>query len=130
MDSVRDREIDIKFHDKTNYDEQMAHVITDYIDLIKKVRKIAVEHSRDKDLAKSELDGLLILDQSLLSKKRHGYHRTKFQDLLEGRFKVKVHSIDRKDDKDTIFGKHADFSCSTIEQLINSGREDAKCLDL
>src|SRR5215467_194655 len=130
LDSVRDREIDIKFHDRTNYDEQMAHVITDYIDLIKKIRKIAVDHSRDKDLAKSELDNLLMADQSLLSKKRHGYHRTKFQDLLEGRFKVRVHRIDRKDDRDTIFGKHADFSCSTIEQLINAGREDAKYLDL
>ena len=46
-------------------------------------------------------------------------------DLLEGNFAVKVHRIDPHNDSNTIFGKHADFSSTAIDELIRKGREEA-----
>ncbi|HEX2014637.1 MAG TPA: patatin-like phospholipase family protein [Nitrososphaera sp.] len=122
LDGIRDREIDIKFHDRTKYDEQIAHVISDYIDLIEKLIKLA----KDKKASQQEI--VAVLDQEnpgMKSMKREGSRRKTYREILEGRFKVKVVRIDRSDDKYTIFGKHADFSATTIEKLIDSGRKDA-----
>ncbi len=46
-------------------------------------------------------------------------------DLLEGNFAVKVHRIDRHNDNNIIFARHADFSSTTIDELIRKGREEA-----
>jgi|GEM_PF-1467879 hypothetical protein len=35
LDSIRDREMDIKFNIRTKYDEQVAHIVTDYIKFTK-----------------------------------------------------------------------------------------------
>ena len=122
IDSIRDREIDIKFHDRTKYDEQIAHVVTDYINLIRKIRKIAMNNAKDKKSLQAEFDSLL-KDEGLLSKGRTRNIR-KYQSLLEARFETKVHRIDRRNDGSTIFGKHADFSETTIKELIEAGRDD------
>ena len=44
--------------------------------------------------------------------------------LLEGRFRVKVHRIQRQDDGDTIFGKASDFSYTTVKNLKKIGKEE------
>ena len=43
---------------------------------------------------------------------------------LTGRFDVRVCRIDREDDKNTISGKHSDFSFLTINSLMEKGKED------
>ena len=48
-----------------------------------------------------------------------------YKKLLKGRFDVKVCRIDREDDKNTISGKHSDFSTPTIKSLMEKGKEDA-----
>jgi NTE family protein len=55
---------------------------------------------------------------------RNSENRT-YGKLLKGRFDVRVYRIDREDDKDTISGKHSDFSSSTIGSLMDKGEEDA-----
>ena len=60
----------------------------------------------------------------LRSRGRYDKSRT-YHDLLEGKFAVKVHRIDRHNDNNTIFGRHADFAWTTIDELIRKGREEA-----
>jgi NTE family protein len=123
LDSIRDREIDIKFHDRTKYDEQMAHIVTDYITFVRSVMDIALSQAKDKRLLRDEFSRLLRTG-GLRSRGRYNKPR-RYQDLLEGRFKVKVHRIDRHNDSNTIFGKHGDFSSTTIDELIRKGRHEA-----
>jgi len=50
----------------------------------------------------------------------------KYIDILKNTFKiVKVVQIQRKDDRDSISGKIADFTAETISKLIQQGYEDA-----
>jgi hypothetical protein len=44
-DLILGRKIDIKFHDRTEYDLKVAEMTTDYIDIIKELRDIA--HDRE-----------------------------------------------------------------------------------
>ncbi|MEO9320924.1 MAG: patatin-like phospholipase family protein [Nitrososphaera sp.] len=121
LDAIRDREIDIKFHDRTKYDEQVAHLVSDYINLVQDFIALA----RSKKAAQSEIDSILNKDRKLRSEDRAGHSRRNYRELLEGRFEVNVVRIDRQDDGNTIFGKHADFSATTIDSLIEAGRRDA-----
>lgn len=120
IDEVRDREIDIKFHDRTVYDEKVAHMVTDYVHLAHELIKLA----KRKGATQADVEKILEIPLGY-SKGRGGSKRTN-KDLLEGRFSTKVHRFDRQDDQNTIFGKHADFSNTTIEDLMSKGREDAR----
>ena len=124
LDSIKDRDIDIKFHDRTKYDEQVAYVVSDYISLIRELMNTALSNTKDKKPLQDEFKRLLKADD-LMSRGRYNKRRT-YQDLIEGRFKVKVHRIDRHNDNSTIFGKHADFSSLTIDELIKKGRDDTR----
>jgi NTE family protein len=97
-DTIMDRINDIQFHDKTVYDEKIAHIMTDYIDLVNEFKKNLSSKQADK-----------ILQRPARSISREGTLRT-YRDLVKGRFNIEVWRIDRQDDSDTIFGKHEDFS--------------------
>jgi NTE family protein len=51
-DSVVDRKNDIIYHDKTEFDEFVAVLISDYVLLAKSLRKLAEENGASKDSAK------------------------------------------------------------------------------
>jgi NTE family protein len=137
-DLVDDRINDIRFHDRTPYDEKVAHMTSDYIDMARELLKIinaAKDRiSNEKKTSKieknlsSELIKLLDIEQVLKMPaktiSRNSENRT-YGKLLKGRFDVRVYRIDREDDKDTISGKHSDFSSSTIGSLMDKGEEDA-----
>ena len=105
IDEIKDREIDIKFHDRTVYDEKVAHMVTDYINLAQELIGLA----REKGASQADVDKVLAKPYTK-SKGRGVSNKRTFQDLLDGRFAVKVLRFDRQDDGSTIFGKHADFS--------------------
>jgi hypothetical protein len=84
---------------------------------------IALSQAKDKRLLRDEFSRLLRTG-GLRSRGRYNKPR-RYQDLLERRFKVKVHRIDRHNDSNTIFGKHGDFSSTTIDELIRKGRHEA-----
>jgi NTE family protein len=134
-DLIDDRMNDIRFHDKTVYDEKVAHMTSDYIDmtreLIKRINavKVKIEKRATKmeNSLVNELGKLLDFDEVLKmpakTVSRTNENRT-YRNLLEGRFDIEVCRIDREDDKDTISGKHSDFSSWTIKTLIDNGERD------
>jgi hypothetical protein len=137
-DLINDRINDIRFHDKTKYDEKVAHMTSDYIDMVRELlrrmnaaRNKIIEQKKTnqmKDKLFSELEDLLdigkVLEMPARTVSRDDEKRI-YRKLLKGRFDVKVFRIDREDDTNTISGKHSDFSSLTIKLLIEKGKEDA-----
>jgi hypothetical protein len=113
------------YHDKTEYDQKVALLVTDYIDLAKQIRNIALNHiDGNKENAFQE-DLKKFLGNYAKSKFRTGENR-KYVDLLKGRFDVNnVVRIERQDDPHTISNKWADFSSGTIEKMIADGYQQA-----
>ena len=128
-DLTKDRENDIRFHDKTEYDIKLANVVSDYHDFVERMGKLAInaiEEIKDKDelvakLKKEFIDILGEKQRSLSRKEKTRY----FYDLLQKRFNIeKTIKIQRQDDIDTIANKALDFSSETIEHLIEQGIYD------
>lgn len=117
--SIQDREIDIKFHDKTKYDLTVASIVSDYVELVKELEALA-RRSSPEELNK-------ILEKHPSSRQRDGSKRKQYRNLIKGRFAIKRSVyVERADDDDTIFGKAFDFSQATIRALIDSGYKDAE----
>jgi len=145
-DTIQDRELDIRFHDKTRYDIKVSEMITDYIILHGQMKNLALKHIDifDKNMIREFEDEY----QSLLGGLTHSHKRSSeydlvtsdddttatgpkgdrtYTDLIKGRFDVtRVTYINRKDDKDIIFGKAADFSKKTMNIIKNKGYNDAR----
>ena len=87
-DGAKDRHNDIKFHDKTEYDEKVGFIISDYIELVKQTRNIAIEHFKEKNerhAFQNDLEKLLSSNKGTKSTQRTGEKR-KYADLIKGRF--------------------------------------------
>ena len=118
-DGLKDRRNDIRQHDKTDYDQKVAILITDYIDLTKELIRAAKVAGLKKDSITQ------ILEKSAKSKKRNGVPR-KFYDLLVGRFDISnVTRIERRDDIHAVSEKWLEHSRQTMEQLKQEGYRDA-----
>ncbi len=119
LDFVENRKWNILFSDKTDYDEQVATVITDYNDFINEIKNLAEK----KGVSKDQING--ILEKYANSKNRNGQRRT-YKDVVGGRFKLtKVVRIDRRDDGNEVHDKIFDYSSTTIEMLMEDGYRDA-----
>jgi NTE family protein len=125
MTGFKDRRNDITYADKTEYDQKVALVVTDYVDFINQLRDIAtdavdaVENTVEKRRLRSKLDA--ILEKKGKSFKRTGIRR-KYGDLIEGRFNLnQVITIERKDDQHNISNKWADYTSDTVNMLIREG---------
>jgi len=117
-DFVENRKLNIIFSDKTHYDEQVAEVVSDYIDLAKKLKNLAERSGAPEEEIKS------ILEKHGRSKGRKGKIRM-YNDLLGGRFRLtKVVRIDHKDDGNEVANKIYDYSYTTIEKLMKDGYYD------
>jgi NTE family protein len=113
-DFVENRKWDLILGDKTDYDEQVASVVTDYVDLVRRLKNLV----SDKEV-KHILEGYA---SSIDTKGR----RRRYKDLLEGRFRLtKVVRVDLKDDENQINDKIFDYSYKTIEELMKTGYNDA-----
>lgn len=120
LDFVEDRKHDLLLADRTDYDEKIANVVTDYVDLAKQLKSLA------KRYGASELEFKQILEKDATSKNTEGVTR-KYKELLGGRFRLtKVIRIDHKDDGNNVAGKIFDYSYQTIEKLIEEGNRDAR----
>lgn len=119
-DKIEDRINDIRFHDRSKYDEKVAHLVTDYIDLTRELIKLAKEKGKvsDKEIEK-------LLETTGESTKRDIKQKRTWAQLVEDKFRVKVYRIDREDDKDTIFGKASDFTSMTLAKLYDDGLKNA-----
>ena len=112
---------DIRFHDKSKYDEKVAHLVTDYVDLTRRLIKLARETGK---VSKKQLEEVLGVTGE--STTRDVKKKRNFLSLIEDKFLVKVYRIDRQDDKDAINGKASDFTPTTLESLYRQGMEDAE----
>ena len=117
-DGVINRHSDIIFSDRTHRDEEILLLISDYIDLIRHLIRVAKENKVKDEV----IDNLL--DQQT---KYHGivFQSRKYKDMVEGRFDIaEIIRIERKNDENTISDKTFDFSSGTIRQLLNDGYKD------
>jgi len=114
-DFVENRKWGILFGDKTDYDEQVANFVTDYVDLAKQLKSLAQRNGASTD----EIN--FILDKYASSKDTRGQTR-RYKELLKGRFRLaKVVRIDHKDDGHEVGNKIYDYSRTTIEMLMKDG---------
>ncbi|HEY7082725.1 MAG TPA: patatin-like phospholipase family protein [Nitrososphaeraceae archaeon] len=122
-DGVKSRQNDITFCDRSShYDENMAHMISNYKDLGSRLKDLAdraIYNSNDPQL-REEFESILAMP----TKDSESYS-CRYEDLLKGRYNLKVYRIERKNDADEVFGKTADLSLKTIRQLIEKGERDA-----
>jgi NTE family protein len=120
-DAVLDRKEDLLLNDKTDYDEKSANIVSDYISLVEKFIDLAQRHKIDK----SEIEDILS-EITKRSKHRTGPKRH-YRDLINGRFDVDVHRIERKQNVGLdIYSKMLDYSTETIKQLMQDGYDDTR----
>jgi NTE family protein len=120
LDGVIDRKYDILYHDRTEFDERMAVLISDYTALVSSLIKLAQKNGTSND----SID-------TILQKKAHfksmlDGHELTYGDLAIRRPEVQlVIRIERSNDVDTVANKTFDFSSKTIDHLISDGYGDA-----
>jgi NTE family protein len=130
LDGVKDRINDITFMDRnSHYDEMVADLVTDYTDLIDRLKELAKSHFESKDkediIFQNDFKSLLKIVEGKTSKES-GEHR-KYKDLIKGRFRLtKVIRIENESYKDSISGKVGDFTSQSIRNLIEKGKQDAQ----
>lgn len=121
-DLIDERESDMIFHDRTRHDEEVAYLVTDYVNLCKKFINVA----KTKGFVQ---DAEAILEEMAPSSTRFR-GLTRYKDIVNGIVNLsKVWRIDRIGEKlenSTIYGKTTDFTLSSIRDLINRGITDAK----
>jgi NTE family protein len=131
LDGVKDRINDITFMDRnSHYDETVADLVTDYTDLIDRLKVLAkgyFENKYKKDIVfQNEFERLLKTIEGKTSGDA-GEHRKYKEDLLKGRFRLtKVIRIENDSYKDSISGKVGDFTSKSIMNLIEKGKQDAR----
>ena len=121
-DGVLSRSGDINFSDRSNREEEALLLISDYIDLITELTKVAKEAG-----AKDEVINNLMNQTT----RYHGLNLAPrvFREIVEGRFEInEVIRLERTNDENTISDKTFDFSTGTIEELRKQGFEDTEDL--
>ncbi len=120
-DGVVDRKNDIIYHDRTEFDEFVAVLVSDYALLAKSLIKLAEENGASNEA----------LQKILKEKTKAIFPATgkkgRYDDLVKGRVDVDfVARLERKNDAHTISNKTFDFSKKTIRQLIQDGYKETK----
>src|SRR5918999_1222438 len=130
LDGVKDRINDITFMDRnSHYDEMVANLVTDYTDLIDRLKELAKSYFKNKVkkdiILQNEFENLLKSIEGKTSGAA-GEDR-KYKDLLKCRFRLtKVIRIENDSYKDSISGKVGDFTSQSIRNLIEKGKQDAR----
>ena len=120
-DGVVDRKNDIIFHDRTQFDENIAVLVSDYIRLAKSLIKLAEENGVNKEAIRK-----ILKEETKAVYLATGKH-WRIGDLLKANVDVDfVVRLERKNDSHTISNKTFDFSKTTIQQLIQDGYQETK----
>jgi len=132
-DGLNDRRNDLTYHDKTEYDQKVANVVTDYVNFVKNLISLttdAITEVSDTEKNK-ELKWRLakIKETPAISEKREPEKRRTrtYEDMLNGRFSLgSLVTIERTDDANDISSKWEDLTSKSVESLIVQGIEDGK----
>ena len=120
-DSVVDRKNDIIYHDRTEFDEFVAVLISDHILLEESLIKLAEESGASKEAIQKILKKKTKVVSHVTGKKGT------YNDLVRGRVDVDfVARLERKNDDHTISNKTFDFSKTTVRHLIQDGYKETK----
>ena len=121
FDGVVDRKNDIIFHDRTEFDENVAVLMSDFIRLAKSLIRLAEEKGVSKEALRK-----ILKEETKAVYLATGKH-WRFDDLLKANVDVDfVVRLERKNDSHTISNKTFDFSKTTIQQLIQDGYQETK----
>jgi NTE family protein len=121
-DGVVDRKNDIIYHDRTEFDENVAVLMSDFTTLAQRLLKLAEESGASKEAVQMILNERTKVTKLFITRKRGRY-----EDLLKGKIDVDfVARLERKNDSHTISNKIFDFTKNTIRQLIQDGYEETK----
>jgi NTE family protein len=117
-DGVINRNNDITFSDRTQHEEAMLLLASDYIDLVRALMKVAEEHGVKEDIINNLLNQKTRFHGEFLKARR-------FLDIVEGRFQIdEIIEVTRRNDEHTISSKIYDFSEGTIKMLFEQGYND------
>ncbi|MGC2572424.1 MAG: hypothetical protein WA364_13015, partial [Candidatus Nitrosopolaris sp.] len=120
-DGVVDRKNDIIYHDRTEFDENVAGLISDLMTLAQRLLKLAEESGASKETVQ------MILNERTKGVGFDTRKQLRYDDLLNGKIDVDfVARLERKNDNHTISNKIFDFTKSTILRLIQDGYEETK----
>ena len=118
-DALVDRKNDLTYHDRTLFDERMALMINDYVNIVNSLIKLA----EDNKVKKALVDN--ILEQKADTRHFATGQHLKYADLVEHMVSVEqVIRIERQNDVHTIANKTFDFSSTTVRQLMRDGYEE------
>jgi hypothetical protein len=127
-DEVKDRNNDILYGDRTYKDQYAASLVTDYIDFIKDLKHLALNHiNEDHDKKKFEEEYEKLKTKEAKSTSSTAGEQRIYKDLIKGRFELsKVVRIERKYDPNISTSlKGGDITPKTIEEMIKEGENDA-----
>jgi len=120
FDGVVNRNIDIIFADKSKRDETIILLLSDFVDLSKKLIDIAKSHGIKQSIIDDLLDDLPANHGRL-----YGIKPLQYRNLVEGQFNIgEVIRIERKHSENETSKKIFDFSSNTIKQLLQNGYDD------
>src|SRR5215471_2048130 len=120
-DGVVDRKNDIIYHDRTEFDENVAVLMSDFATLAQRLLKLAEESGASKEAVRK------ILKQETKGVGFDTRKQLRYDDLLKSKIDVDfVARLERKNDSHTISNKIFDFTKNTILQLIQDGYEETK----
>ena len=120
-DGVVDRKNDIIYHDRTEFDENVAVLMSDFMTLAQRLLKLAEESGASKEAVRK------ILKQETKGVGFDTRKQLRCEDLLKGKIDVDfVARLERKNDIHTISNKIFDFTKNTILQLIQDGYVETK----
>jgi predicted acylesterase/phospholipase RssA len=121
-DGVINRNNDITFSDRTEREQEALLLASDYIDLARKLIKVAKDHGV-KDQILNDLLNSKTMNHGLAMKPR------KYSDILVGQCEIgSIIRVNRKNDEHTISNKTFDFSRKTINELRESGYKNTEDL--
>src|SRR6478735_4067728 len=121
-DGVINRNNDITFSDRTEREQDFLLLVSDFVDLARKLIKTAKEHGLKDDAIND------ILESKTMN---HGMsiRPRKYSDILTGQFEIgKIIRVNRQNDEYTISNKIFDFSSKTINELKESGYNNVQDL--
>ena len=117
-DFVISRKSNLLLMDKTEYEESVTKMITQYMHLVEEL----IKKLNDKDKPGTKE----VLDYPIISNALNKKGKKTYRDLLKGNFDInRLMRIERKDDTYAVGLSLADFSAHTIGQLMAFGKYDA-----
>ena len=115
-DGVVDRNFELLLSDKTAYDEKVADIVSDYINLVYEFMTLQMKHTIGNAKMKNRL-------HTIKNTKPKASHRSgdprEYQDIIKGRFEINVIRIERTSNIDNdISNKLFDYSADTIKHYL------------